>query len=61
MTMKKKVYVKQIGVPVSEEMYRELLDLCNKQELSVSEWIRDAIGTKLSQLHENQNQQTTEK
>ena len=59
--MRKKVYVKQIGVPVSEEMYRELLDLCNKQELSVSEWIRDAIGTKLSQLHENQNQQTTEK
>ena len=58
--MRKKVYVKQLGVPVSEEMYGELVDFCDEQELSVSEWVRGAIETKLTQLHENQNQQTIE-
>ena len=57
--MRKRRFTKQIGLPVEQETYEEIVTLCNEQELSISQWIRDAIEMKLSQLHENQNQQTT--
>lgn len=59
--MRKKVYVKQIGVPVSDKMYEKLVNLCDKQELSVSQWVRSAIETKLAQEHANKSNQPTTK
>ena len=61
MTMRKNVYVKQFGIPVSEEMYSELVDLCNEHELSISEWVRGAIEMRLSQEQKKQGNQTIEK
>ncbi len=59
--MRKKVYVKQIGVPVSDKMYEKLVNLCDEQELSVSEFVRDAIETKLAQEHTRESSQPTTK
>lgn len=59
--MRKRRFTKQIGFPVEQETYEEIVTLCNEQELSISQWIRDSIETKLTQLHGNQSQQTTEK
>ena len=53
--MRKRVYVKQLGIPVSEETYSEIVDLCDEQELSVSQWVRDAIEMKMSQEQRKQS------
>ena len=47
--MKKKTYIKAIGIMVSTEMHKSIVQLCNEQELAVSEFIRAAIEMKLTQ------------
>ena len=47
--MRKKRYTQLIGLLVSEEMHKEITDICNEKELSVSQWIRAAIESKLAQ------------
>jgi hypothetical protein len=57
--MKKRLYVKQLGIPVRQETYEAIVKLCDEQELGIAEWVRDAIEVKLSQ-GENQGDQITE-
>ena len=47
--MRKKRYTQLIGLLVSEEMYNEIKQLSDEKELSVSQWIRAAIESKLVQ------------
>ena len=47
--MKKKIYVKAIGIMVSTEMHKSIIQICNEQELAISEFIRAAIEMKLAQ------------
>jgi len=49
---KKKLYTQPIGLLVSNDVHRKLLDLCDQQELSISEWIREAIEEKLDHEQE---------
>ena len=46
--MRKKHFTKQVGVVLSEEIYNQLIELTNKEEVTVSEWIREAIEERLS-------------
>ena len=47
--MRKRRYTKLIGLLVSEEMYKQITALCDENDLSLSQWIRVAIESKLAQ------------
>ena len=49
--MKKRFYIRPITVVVSESMYQQLVELTQKTEYSLCQWIRDAITMKLENLH----------
>ena len=44
--MKKKNYTILITALISEEMHKEMTRISNKEEISISEFIRDAIEEK---------------
>jgi len=44
--MKKKNYTIPITALISEEMHKEMIRISDKEEISVSEFIRDAIEEK---------------
>jgi len=46
--MRKRNFTKQVGLILSEETYDQLIEQTNKEEVTVSEWIREAIEKKLS-------------
>ncbi len=45
--MRKKHLIRQLAVSVSEETWEKILESTNEAEISISEWIRDAIEMKL--------------
>jgi hypothetical protein len=45
--MRKRNYTKQVGLILTEENYNLLIEQTNKEEVTVSEWIRQAIEHKL--------------
>jgi hypothetical protein len=53
--MRKRYLTKQLGVVVSEETYKQLIDTTNRLEISVSQFIRESIEEKISLLKENED------
>ena len=45
--MRKKHFTKQLAVVLSEKTYNQVIEETNKKELTVSEWIREAIDKRL--------------
>jgi len=45
--MRKRHFTRQVGLILSEETYEQLIEQTNKKEVTVSEWIREAIDRKL--------------
>jgi hypothetical protein len=45
--MRKRNYTKQVGLILTEETYNQLIEQTNKEEVTLSEWIREAIEEKL--------------
>ena len=45
--MRKKHFTKQVGLILSEESYDQLIEQTNREEVTLSEWIREAIEKKL--------------
>ena len=45
--MRKKSLTRQLAVSVSADTWKKILEDTNKQEATISEWIRDAIEKKL--------------
>jgi predicted DNA-binding protein len=45
--MRKRHFTKQVGLILSEETYNQLIEQTNKEEVTVSEWIREVIEKKL--------------
>ena len=41
--MRKKVMTRQMAVSVSEDTWNKILKVTNREEISISSWIRDAI------------------
>ena len=46
--MRKKTLIRQLAVSVSEETWKKILESTNEAEISISEWIREAIETRLA-------------
>ena len=47
--MRKRNFTKQVGLILSEETYNQLIEKTNKEEMSVSAWIRAAVENGLNQ------------
>ena len=54
--VRKKRYTEPIGVMVEQEIYETLTKICEREDQTLSNWIREAIQLKLKQ-DENNNQQ----
>ncbi len=50
--MRKKVYTRQVGVLFSKDTYAELIRITDELEISVSEYIRRIVETKLKNENE---------
>jgi Arc/MetJ-type ribon-helix-helix transcriptional regulator len=48
MPMKKKNYTRPVSVVLSDKMYEQISELTNQQEISVSDYIREALQEKLA-------------
>ena len=46
--MKKKVFIRPVSVVLSDEMYEQISKLTDQQEISVSDYIREALQEKLA-------------
>ena len=44
--MKKRIYTIPITALISEDMHKEMIRISDKEEISISEFIRDAIKEK---------------
>ena len=56
--MRKRNFTKQVGLILSEETYSRLIEQTNKEEMTVSNWIRQAIEAKLTFNGFNKETQT---
>ncbi len=56
--MRKKVFTRQLAVSVSEDTWVRILESTNKEEVSFSSWIRDAIESKLTLDRSSQKDQS---
>jgi hypothetical protein len=55
--MRKKVFTRQLAVSVSEHIWVRILESTDREEVSISAWIRDAIEKKLALDESSQNAQ----
>ena len=56
--MRKRIFTKQIGVTLSEDTLRKIIESTTQHEVSTSAWVRDAIEIKLSLDESSQNNQS---
>ncbi len=45
--MRKRNFTRQVGLILSEETYKQLIEQTNREEVTISEWVREAIRQKL--------------
>lgn len=45
--MRKKILTRPVCVMLSDEMYQQIVEITDKEETSISDYIRDAIQRKL--------------
>lgn len=57
--MKKRIYSRPVSVTLSDEMFRQIHEIAEKEEVSMSEVIREAIQEKLN-VETNLNQKQTQ-
>ena len=53
--MKKKIFVRPVSVTLSDDMFQQVYEIAEKEEVSMSEVIREAIQEKLN-VETNLNQ-----
>jgi metal-responsive CopG/Arc/MetJ family transcriptional regulator len=58
-TLKKRIYSRPVSVTLSDEMFRQIHEIAEKEEVSMSEVIREAIQEKLN-VETNLNQKQTQ-
>ena len=57
--MKKKLFTRPVTVVLSESTYQQIEEITNRLEMSISEWVREAICKKLEQKGENESKSST--
>lgn len=53
--MKKKVFVRPVSVSLSEDVFKQIYEITEKEEISLSDYIREAIQEKLKNECEHSN------
>ena len=53
--MKKKIFVRPVSVTLSDGMFRQIYEIAEKEEMSMSEVIREAIQEKLDRTNNKYN------
>jgi metal-responsive CopG/Arc/MetJ family transcriptional regulator len=53
--MKKRIYSRPVSVTLSEDMFQQIYEIAEKEEVSISEVIREAIQEKLDTSSNNIN------
>jgi hypothetical protein len=56
---RKRIYTRSTSVSFTEEMYDLIKEITDRQETSISEYIRGAVLMRLEATHENHDQATT--
>lgn len=46
---KKRLFTKSVALLVSDDVHEKLMTQCEKREISISEWVREAIDLKMDQ------------
>jgi metal-responsive CopG/Arc/MetJ family transcriptional regulator len=46
--LKKRIYSRPVSVTLSDEMFKQIYEIAEKEEISMSEYIREAIQKQLS-------------
>jgi len=49
---KRRSFTKPVALLVSDEIHKRILDICDRLEISISEWVRQAIDLKLDKEQE---------
>ncbi len=49
-TLKKKIYIRPVSVTLSDDMFKQIYEIAEKEEISMSEYIREAIQEKLASV-----------
>jgi len=49
--MKKRIYSRPVSVTLSEDMFQQIYEIAEKEEVSISEVIREAIQEKLDRTN----------
>ena len=45
--MKKKVFVRPVSISLSEDVFNQIYEITEKEEISLSDYIREAVEEKL--------------
>ena len=53
--MKKKVFIRPVSVNLSEDVFKQIYEITEKEEISISDYIREAIQEKLKNECEHSN------
>ena len=53
--MKKRIYSRPVSVTLSDDMFKQIYEIAEKQEISMSEYIREAIQKKLERTNNESN------
>jgi predicted DNA-binding protein len=53
--MRKRVLTKQVGVILSEEVYQQLIEVTDKLEIPISQFIREIIEEKINRNKGEEN------
>ena len=53
--MKKKIFIRPVSINLSEEVFRQIYEITEKEEISISDYIREAIQEKLKNECEHSN------
>ena len=54
--MRKKKYVRTIGVMLTEDVYQRLVHVTNEEEIPISEYIRKLVEVKINEMEESKNE-----
>ena len=46
--MKKKIYIRPVCIMLSQEMFDQVLELTEQREISISDYLREALQDKLA-------------
>jgi len=45
--MRKRILTKQVAVMISEKLHRQIIEITDRAEISISEFVREAIKEKI--------------